>query len=193
MGILLLSALLAAGCAHEQALLSARGDPAPMVNVQSALPLLAYYELLAPLDAAELAGERDFLATLPAEPTTQIRLAMLIAHPHSTQDVAKALALVKQVLRSNEPTAVKLHGLARLLADQYEERQRLDNERLRLDGERQRLDGERQRLEGQLDRQGTQLKDSQRKARELQDKLDRLADIERTLTPQPRAGQGGAP
>ena len=58
------------------------------------------------------------------------------------------------------------HPLARQVADNYQERLK---------------------LESQLDRQGQQLKESQRKASELQDKLDSLADIERTLTPRPRA------
>ena len=44
-------------------------------------------------------------------------------------------------------------------------------------------------------KQEVQLKDGQRKITELQDKLDSLADIERTLTPRPRAvrHEGGRP
>ena len=45
---------------------------------------------------------------------------------------------------------------------------------------------QRQRLESQLDKQAQQLKDSQRKVSELQDKIDSLADIERTLPQRPR-------
>ena len=46
-----------------------------------------------------------------------------------------------------------------------------------------------------LGKQEVQLKDGQRKITELQDKLDSLADIERTLTPRPRAvrHEGGRP
>jgi hypothetical protein len=47
--------------------------------------------------------------------------------------------------------------------------------------------GERQKLEVQADKQGQQLKESQRKALELQEKIDGLTEIERTLPQRPRA------
>lgn len=109
------------------------------------------------------------LAAQPATPNIQIRQAMLLGHPRSGLDSGRALALLEGLLKSTDPAAVELQPLARLLADQYAERLRLDS---------------------QLDRQGGQLKESQRKAQELQEKLDSLADIERTLTPPPRSGKG---
>ncbi|MDR0775044.1 MAG: permease [Azonexus sp.] len=178
--ILSLLALLAAGCAQTPA----PASHAPAVETPRVAPPLAYYQLLGRLNAAELARERSLLATLPAEPANQIRLAMALGHPLGQADTAKALALVEQILRSNEPAAVELHPLAQLLADQY-------GERLRLDNERQRLDNERLRQEGALERQGQLLKESQRKAQELQEKLKSLADIERSLSaPRPRVEQG---
>ncbi len=169
-GALALAALLAAGCAQVPAPAPVPASSDPVAEVHGALPLLAYHQMLGRLNAIELARERSFLATLPAGPAVQLRQAMVIGHPRGQADTAKALALAEQVLRANEPAALELHGLARLLADQY---------------------SERLRLEGLLERQGAQLKDSQRKAQELQEKLDGLADIERTLMPRPRTGQGG--
>lgn len=133
-------------------------------------PILAYYQALGRLSAGELAKERSFLAALPASPHTQMRQAMLLGHPRGPQETGRALALVEQLLKSGDPAAVELQPVARMLADHY---------------------GERLRLEAQLERQGLLVKESQRKAQELQEKLDGLADIERTMTPRPGAGQGG--
>lgn len=127
---------------------------------------LAYYHGLSRLSGAELGRERMVLSAVPQTPYTQIRMAMLLGHPRVQQDLGKGLALLDSVLKSNDPAAVPFHPLARQVADNYQERLK---------------------LEGQLDKQGQQLKESQRKAGELQDKLDSLADIERTLTPRPRA------
>lgn len=172
--------VLVAGCVQTPVPVNSK----PAVEIHGAVPLLAYYQALDRLSSAELVRESRFLATLPAGPANQIRLAMVIGHPRGQADIAQALALVEQTLRSNEPTAVELHSLAQLLADQYGERLRLDNERLR-------LDSERLRQEGLLERQGSLLKENQRKTQELQEKLKSLADIERSLSaPRPRAEQG---
>ena len=95
---------------------------------------------------------------------------MLLGHPRVQQDLGKALSLLDSVLKSSEPAAIAFHPLAREIADNYLERTK---------------------LEAQLEKQGLQLKESQRKATELQEKLDSLADIERTLTPRPPALRSG--
>ena len=130
-----------------------------------ALSVLAYYQTLQRLTPAQIARERQVLAALAPGPNTQVRIAMVLGHPRGQPDLARALTLLEAVLKSADNGAVSLHPLARLLADNY---------------------GERQKLEGQLDKQGQQLKDSQRKASELQEKIDDLADIERTLPQRPR-------
>lgn len=137
------------------------------VRVDEATPEAALnYNLgLGKITAAELGRERMVLNAVPQTPYTQVRMAMLLGHPRVQQDLGKALALLDSVLKSSDPAAVPFHPLARLLSDNYIERAR---------------------LESQLDRQGQQMKDSQRKATELQEKLDSLADIERTLTPRSR-------
>lgn len=126
---------------------------------------LTYNHGLSKMTAAELGRERMVLNAVPQTPYTQVRMAMLLGHPRVQQDLGKALALLDSVLKSSDPAAVQFHPLARLLSDNYIERAR---------------------LESQLDKQGQQMKDSQRKATELQEKLDSLADIERTLTPRSR-------
>ncbi|MBK8891300.1 MAG: permease [Dechloromonas sp.] len=130
------------------------------------LSALGYYQTLQRMTPAQIARERQVLAALTPTPYTQVRIAMVLGHPRGQPDLARALTLLEAVLKSTDPGAVSLHPLARLLADNY---------------------GERQKLEGQLEKQGQQLKESQRKAIELQEKIDGLADIERTLPQRPRA------
>jgi hypothetical protein len=130
---------------------------------------LVYYQGLSRMTPAELGRERTVLAAVPQTPFTQVRTAMLLGHPRTQQDLGKGLALLEGVLKSTEPAAQPFHPLARQLADNYQERIK---------------------LESQLEKQGLQLnqqlKDSQRKTAELQEKLDSLANIEKTLIPRPR-------
>lgn len=132
------------------------------------LPVLAYYQLLSRMTPAELARERMVLAALPPNPNTQLRMSMLFGHPRAPQDLGKSLGLLDHLLKSSDPAAIALQPLARMLADNY---------------------SERQKLEGQVERQALQFKESQRKAAELQEKLDGLADIERTLPARSRSGR----
>ena len=162
--------LLVAGCGVTPAAsppsAPATATPAALSEDPGPLAALAYYQTLQRMTPVQIARERQVLAALTPTPNTQVRIAMVLGHPRGQPDLARALTLLEAVLKSTDPGAVSLHPLARLLADNY---------------------GERQKLEGQLDKQGQQLKDSQRKTIELQEKIDGLADIERTLPQRPRA------
>jgi hypothetical protein len=166
--------MLLAGCAATPpaSTQSAATPAAPAVVSDDAavLPALAYYQMMQRMTPAQINRERLVLAALPPTPNTQVRTAMVLGHPRGQQDLTKALALLEGVLKSTDPAALGLHPLARLLADNYAERQKLDS---------------------QLEKQGQQLKDSQRKAVELQEKIDSLAEIERTLPQRPRATRPG--
>lgn len=164
LGCGLFYALALAGC-------TALADKKPMRNDDgNPESALVYYQSLARMTPAELGRERMVLAAVPQTPWTQIRMALLAGHPRVQQDLPKAVALLDGILKSSDPAANMFQPLARQLADNYLERIK---------------------LEAQLERQGQQLnqqlKESQRKAAELQEKLDSLAEIERTLTPRPRA------
>jgi hypothetical protein len=166
--------MLLAGCAAtppaatQSALTPA--TPAAVSDDAGALPALAYYQMLQRMTPAQINRERQVLAALPPTPNNQVRTAMVLGHPRGQQDLTRALALLEGVLKSADPAAAGLHPLARLLADNYMERQK---------------------LETQLEKQGQQLKDTQRKAVELQEKIDSLAEIERTLPQRPRATRSG--
>ena len=138
------------------------------VDETAMLPLLGYYDLLQRMKPNELARERQTLAALPPSPSVQIRQAMLLGMPRTTTDLARAQTLLEGVLRSRAPEAASLHPLAKVLATQYQERAR---------------------LEAQSERLGQQLKDSQRKRDELQEKIDALTDIERSIPIRPNVGK----
>lgn len=130
---------------------------------------LIYNQSLSRMTPAELGRERSVLVALPQAPYTQVRLALLLGHPRVQQDLGKGLVLLESVLKSTEPAAVALHPLARQIADNYQERMKLENQ-----------------LEKQSLALNQQLKESQRKTTELQEKLDSLANIENALIPRPR-------
>lgn len=134
------------------------------VNETAMLPLLGYYHLLQRMTPAELTRERQTLASIPSKPAVQLRQAMLFGMPRTTTDLPRALALLESIQRSPAPEAVSLYPLARLLSMQYAERIKLD---------------------AQNDRLAQQLKESQRKRDELQEKIDALADIERSIPIRP--------
>jgi len=169
--LLIALTLQLSGCAskppEESLVQSEVPEPAP---VSAPLPMspLSYYQLLSRMTPAELGRERMVLAALPRTPNTQLRQAMLFGYPRAPQDIARAMAQLDSVLKSTDPAAIDLQPLARLLADSY---------------------AERLKMEVHVDRQGQQLKESQRKVVELQEKIDGLADIERTLPQRPRAGR----
>lgn len=165
--------MLLAGCASAPPAALPVPANGAAVTVEDAGPVsaLTYYQTLSRMTAAQINRERMVLAALPGTPNTQVRTAMVLAHPRAQQDLSKALSLLDSVLKSTDPAAVSLYPLARLLADNY---------------------GERLRLDTQLEKQGQQLKESQRKATELQEKIDGLADIERTLPQRPRATRSGS-
>ena len=150
----LVSTMLVSACANTPP-----EEPSP-VETQALLPALAYYQSLQRMPLAEMSRERTLYGAQPALPGSQLRLAMLLGHPRGFKELGRAQALLDSLLKSGDQAALPLQPLARVLADNYSERLKLD---------------------GQLEKQGAQLSESQRKAVELQEKLDGLADIERTL------------
>ena len=170
-----LLASLIAGCAINPP----EEHPPTQFEAPGVLPALAFYQSLQRMPVAEMTRERTVLASQSSGPGNQLRLAMLLGHPRGPQDFNRALNLLDNILKSSDPAAQALQALARVLADNY-------NERLKLDG--------------QLEKQGVQLKESQRKveesqrkAVELQEKLNGLADIERTLAPRVRTPRPTVP
>ncbi|RIX49559.1 MAG: permease [Rhodocyclales bacterium GT-UBC] len=161
-----LALLLLTGCVSEAPIKQGFERKDDVVTPPVPLSALNYYPVLHRMTSAEIGRERMVLAALPANPNNQVRMAMVLGHPRGPQDLPKAIALLDAVLKSTDPAAITLQPLARLMLDGYIERQRQDIF---------------------SDKQALQLKESQRRVAELQEKIDSLADIERTLPQRPRA------
>lgn len=131
------------------------------------LPLLGYFQLLQRMTPQELARERTTLAAIPKTPPAQLRLAMLLGVTRTPADLARARTVLDSLLKSTDPASVSLYPLARLLATQYNERQKMQMQN--------------EKLAAQSELLGQQLKESLRLSAELQEKLDALATIERSL------------
>ncbi len=177
------------GCALERTAPPPGVEPDPPVIVEQATPvlaadvnlraILAFYRKSRGMSRAELIAERKALEGGEGRALDELRLAMLLGHERS--DLVRALGLLDGIARSDSPQALALQPLARLLSDQY---------------------AERLKLETQVDRLGANIRDAEKRAaaasaqaRELQDKIDALAEIERNLPgrPAPPVPTGGPP
>jgi hypothetical protein len=140
---------------------------APAVSVDETLSLLRYQQSVQRMSAAEIARERAVLAATAPSPAANIRLAILLAQPRGPLDLARAIALLDGVIKAADPAAVSLQPLSRALAGNYQERLK---------------------LQAQNEKLSQQLNESQLRNNELQEKLDALAAIERSLPVRPKGG-----
>jgi hypothetical protein len=148
--------------------------PAPVPVVQPAPPppqvdpaaaaarrVLAYHERVRQMSAPELTQELARLNAAPGGPATTLELALALGYTRNNGDLARGLSLLESLLRINTPEIVPWQPAARLIAARY---------------------AEQRKLEEQIERQNQQLKDSQRKLDQLNEKLEALKAIERSLT-----------
>jgi len=126
--------------------------------------LLAFYQSSQKLSATEQARLRNVIASRPQDPFLQVQQAILLANDRGNVELGKALGLLESVQRSDDETAVALQPLVRLLSDQF---------------------AERLKLGVQADKLGQIARESQKRADQLQEKLDALAAIERSLPTRP--------
>ena len=140
-----------------------RCDPPREAQDYAARHLLGTQDRLAALNTADLTAE----ASRPLEGTSveeQMDQALAMSMTHNPGDLARAQALLDQVLHNNAPQADPWRSLARLLAYRL---------------------GEQKRAEDAVERGAQQLRDAQRdNQRKLDDanaKLEALKAIERSL------------
>ncbi len=124
--------------------------------------VLAYADRVRLLGPAELATEITSLGDGGDIPHLQLQLALALVQTHQPVDTARALGLVQRVVASTQPQAAALQPLARLLAARLMEQRR---------------------LEDQYDRQSQQIRDAQRRIDQLNERLEAMRAIERSLTP----------
>lgn len=129
--------------------------------------LLAYQNALRLMTPSELAKAQLDLAKADTAPQNIIRRAMLQAAVRGPGDLARAQALLEPLATATGKDAQLLVPLAQLLAGQY---------------------AELRRQEESIDKLNTQLRDAQRRNDLLNEKLEALKNIERSLSVRPAAG-----
>ena len=150
--------------------LPAPAAPLPDPADAAARRLLAYSDTLRNLPAAEWTREQARLAVGGRADDT-LALALLLGQTRQPGDLARALSLLAPLVRDDSPHTAHT-ALARLL-----------NTRL----------GEQRRLEELAERQAQQLRDQQRRLDQLNQQLDALRAIERSLGTRPPAAPVAPP
>lgn len=144
----------------------AQPEPADM----AARRLLAYHEQIRGLSPQDLANEIGRLnAAVSATPTAAppdvvLELALALAQQRSGGDVARAIALLEPITRSSAPELAPWQPLARLLLGRVLEQRR---------------------LEDALNREAARNRDQQRTLQQLNEKLEALKAIERSMANRP--------
>lgn len=133
--------------------------------------LLAYQDRLSQLSPGDLAQEVARLGDGSASPQAAMDLALALGQTRGNGDLARAQGLLDQVLRNTTPETQAWHPLARLLQVRYAEQRRAEEQAERLN--QQLRDSQR---------------DNQRKLDQLNEKLEALKAIERSLNSRPAPG-----
>jgi len=175
--------VLAAGCASRAsapAAVPAGTSPAPAPSAP-AVPrapasspvttVLAYADRVRTLAPTELAAEVQRLGDGSASPTQALQLAIALAQGGDPAQLARAQALLQRVLAQPDPEALALQPLARLVAAHL---------------------ADQRRFEEQAERQGRELREARRRIDSLNERLEAVRAIERSL-PTPPRGQASAP
>jgi len=145
---------------------AAAAQPTP-----AAVAALDHADRLRAMTVPELAQEISRLTDTGSTPQHQLQLAMALALTRVPSDLQRAQALLQRVLEDRGDEARALHALARLLAAQY---------------------GERRRADEATERQAQLLRDAQRRIEQLNDRLEAVRAIERSLSARP-PGAASAP
>lgn len=129
--------------------------------------VLAYGERIRALPQADLAQEVQRLGEAPATPVRSLQLALALTQQRNAAQAPRIQSLLQRVLAQQDAESQSLHPLARLLTEQ-------------------------RRLEDQAERQAQQLRDQQRRIEQLNERLEAVRAIERSLPAQPATRENGA-
>ena len=164
-------ALLLAGCAAppvKQTAVLVQTPPRIVVVADPKLAeLLAYQASLRTMPSSELVKAQLELSRADHAPYNTIRRAMLQATLRTPGDLARAQTLLDSITQASSEEAKLLAPLAQFLSGQYADLRRQDETVERLNG---------------------QVRDAQRRNDQLNEKLEALKNIERSLSVRPTAG-----
>lgn len=130
---------------------------------QGAHPLegaIAYAERVRSLPPAELAQEVQRLGDTTYSPLRAMQLALALGQSRTAANAARAQSLLQRVLADGNGEAQALQPYARLLSAQLADQRRADE---------------------QAERQAQQLREAQRRIEQLNDRLEAVRAIERSL------------
>lgn len=149
-----------------------RAEPSNAAEGQAAARLLRYADRVRGLSPAELALEVAALGDPGQVPERQLQLSLALLQMNQPVETARALGLAQRVANSLSPESAPLKPLARLLV--------------------QRL-MEHRKIEETLDKQSAQLREQARRIEQLNDRLEAMRAIERSINARPPASAPRAP
>lgn len=161
------------------AAVAASAPAAPLVErVEPATPadlvsrrLLAYHDQVRVLAPNDLASEIARLGALPPASGTSLELAIALMQTRNGGELNRAIGLVEPIARGGADELRPWQPIARWLVSRLLELRR---------------------LEDLLEKRSQELRDSQREVRQLNEKLEALKAIERSLAPRP-SSSGSSP
>ena len=152
-----------------------QATPIPPRTPGATTQMLAWADRTRALPSTELSLEITRLLDIPDSqrvPANDLQLAIALGQTHLASDLPRAQAAVQKLLTNQTEEARALHPLARLVAARL---------------------AEQKRVEEQLDKQNQQLRDQQRRIDQLNDRLEAMRAIERSLTTRPGTNGTAAP
>ncbi|RZT09254.1 hypothetical protein SAMN05216319_2322 [Duganella sp. CF402] len=144
--------------------------PAPPPPPDEIGPLLSYHQSLRRMSQGELLKELSGLGLQQRSPRVAIQMGMALMLTRGGGDLARAQSLLDSVATSAEPEAAPFRPLAQLLSSNC---------------------AETRRLAEHADKLAAQQKDSQRRIDQLNETLEALKAIERTLPVRPAPAPQG--
>lgn len=127
----------------------------------------AWHDQVRQMSLADLTREIARIGDPANNPQAIVQLAVVLGQTRNTADTVRALALLDPLVRSIEPDAAPWQAIARALQSRF---------------------GEQRRVEEQLERQAGQLRDNRKQIDQLNEKLEALKALERSLNKRPDAG-----
>jgi hypothetical protein len=134
-------------------------------------PLLSYHQALRRMTQGELLKELSGLVLQKRSPRVALQMGMVLMLTRGGGDLARAQTLLDNVANSTEASSAPIKSLAQMLSSYC---------------------AESRRLAEHVDKLTAQNKDSQRRIEQLNDMVEGLKNIERTLPVRPAAGSAPA-
>jgi hypothetical protein len=119
-----------------------------------------YADRVRALPAAELGQEIQRLGDTPYAPLPAVQLALALSKSRTNPNTARAQSLLQRVIADSTPEAQAVQPFARVLSAQIADQRRTDE---------------------QAERQAQQLREAQRRIEQLNDRLEAVRAIERSL------------